>query len=176
MSPQWTYNPNIISNRTGCWKREKREGRRVGHCAGEICHNTSTSRNSNKKVPVNLRKTSSKNAEQVLLWHHCRNPGLSMAPGKQTHPSSELPASRDRKTGVNLVRSFIQSVKLGEAGMEEGGSAQLWGTSGTGASEHLRGARGKHGKFGLVTSHTSYLTAKRHRQEITRPICRELEI
>lgn len=60
-----------------------------------------------------------------------------MALRKQTHPSSELPVSRERKIGVNLVKSLIQAHKLGDPGMKEDVSAQLWGTSWAGASEHL---------------------------------------
>lgn len=108
----------------------------MGHFTGQICQDTCISINSNNKVPIDLRKTSPKNSEQVLLWHHCRNPVFSTALSKQTHPSSELPVSRDRKIGTNLVKSLIKSQKLGEPGMKEDVSAQLWGTSWTGASEH----------------------------------------
>lgn len=63
-----------------------------------------------------------------MFWHHCRNPGSFTALSKQIQPSSELPVSRDRKIGVNLVKSLVQSVKRGEPGVkEEDVSAQLWG-------------------------------------------------
>lgn len=106
----------------------------MGHSAGQICQDIT---NSNKKVPVNLSKAL-KIQSKCCSGITAQNPGFFTALSKQTQPSSELPVSGDRKIGVNLVKSLIQSVKRGEPGVkEEDVSAQLWGTSRAGASEHL---------------------------------------
>lgn len=82
-----------------------------------------------------------------------------MALSKQTHPSSELPVSEDRKTGVNFVKSLIQSQTWGSR-CEGGCECPAHGLVLQSTCEEQEADMEN---FGLVMLDTTYLTAKRHR-------------